>query len=452
MCSLDANENRDAQVFQDSAELTIPSSELHHLLQKFNSTEPTFTLLGPLDNWKQMITSIGPVFIYSAYYDQRFKNTQYVRIFAVAPMRTALKKTVRCVVQDTRGDSHQAIVPSTVRVLPENWGLPFAAHRFDCELPKDMKPEMVTLMETPREGKTITDLSVISPVVVQYPHLDPFLGDFALCVKPFHYAYDRAVWLVEFIEFYRIMGVQHFLFYNHTVGTNVQRVLEHYQKSNLLTVLPWDLPLRSQKDIRTEGIFAALNDCIFRTSHRFRYTVVVDLDEFIVPRNHNNYSSLMAFLDKPPYRHGSFVFRNAFFYMYWSNDTKASDFFQDKELPQVPYLLTLFKTQRLRLLHKIGVRSKYIVRPNLVIEAGNHMIWKFAAGKVHLSVSGTIALSHHYRICEYGGYECLKMASEVDRTAQKFATQLVPNVFKECRDIFPEHPECPEAPPLGSPW
>ncbi len=28
----------------------------------------------------------------------------------------------------------------------------------------------------------------------------------ALCLKPFHNRYNRAVWLVEFLEFYRMMG------------------------------------------------------------------------------------------------------------------------------------------------------------------------------------------------------------------------------------------------------
>lgn len=35
-----------------------------------------------------------------------------------------------------------------------------------------------------------------------------------------------------------------------------------------VNMLPWDLRMRSQKDIRTEGLFAALNDCVYRNMYR----------------------------------------------------------------------------------------------------------------------------------------------------------------------------------------
>ena len=36
------------------------------------------------------------------------------------------------------------------------------------------------------------------------------------------------------------------------------------QSLGLVTVLPWRLDMTSQKEIRTEGLFAALNDCLYR--------------------------------------------------------------------------------------------------------------------------------------------------------------------------------------------
>ncbi len=32
----------------------------------------------------------------------------------------------------------------------------------------------------------------------------------ALCLKPFHNGFDRAVWFVEFVEYYRLMGEGNF--------------------------------------------------------------------------------------------------------------------------------------------------------------------------------------------------------------------------------------------------
>lgn len=91
-----------------------------------------------------------------------------------------------------------------------------------------------------------------------------------------------------------LLGISHFTFYNHTLGPRASCVLKHYMAgdfgaagnnglSNLtqnvsqstyqpkatVSLLPWDLRMRSQKDIRTEGLFAALNDCLYRSMYRW---------------------------------------------------------------------------------------------------------------------------------------------------------------------------------------
>ena len=61
-----------------------------------------------------------------------------------------------------------------------------------------------------------------------------------------------------------------------------------------------------------------------------------------------------------------------------------------------------------------------------------------------------LALSHHYRICEFGGFDCLKKKSKTDNTAQRWGHQLVPRIKRVCEEIYGK--SCPPAPPLGSPW
>lgn len=85
------------------------------------------------------------------------------------------------------------------------------------------------------------------------------------------------------MEFNTILGASHFTFYNHTLGRRANCVLKHYMNRELtssdtsgkleyqratINVLPWDLRMRSQKEIRTEGLFAALNDCVYRNMYR----------------------------------------------------------------------------------------------------------------------------------------------------------------------------------------
>lgn len=92
--------------------------------------------------------------------------------------------------------------------------------------------------------------------------------------------------MLEYLEMNAILGVSHFTFYNHTIGPRAACVLQNYIEEGgttinstidgvtssytrpTVTLLQWDLRMRSQKEIRTEGLFAALNDCLYRSMYR----------------------------------------------------------------------------------------------------------------------------------------------------------------------------------------
>ena len=98
---------------------------------------------------------------------------------------------------------------------------------------------------------------------------------------------------MEFIELHRILGVDHFTFYNHTVGPEVGCILEDYTSRGLVTVLPWKLNMVSQREIRTEGLFAALNDCLYRSMYKYSHVILIDLDEFIIPKRNDTLPQLL---------------------------------------------------------------------------------------------------------------------------------------------------------------
>ena len=61
-----------------------------------------------------------------------------------------------------------------------------------------------------------------------------------------------------------IISPGRFTLYNDTVSDEVSCLLSHYIKQGIVVLLPWKLDMNSQKEIRTEGLFAALNDCLYR--------------------------------------------------------------------------------------------------------------------------------------------------------------------------------------------
>jgi len=63
-----------------------------------------------------------------------------------------------------------------------------------------------------------------------------------------------------------------------------------------------------------------------------------------------------------------------------------------------------------------------------VVEAGNHFIWEMIPGYNTLSVPPHIASLHHYRICEFGGNQCINTPSIVDKSINTFGQILAINV------------------------
>jgi hypothetical protein len=116
----------------------------------------------------------------------------------------------------------------------------------------------------------------------------------------------------------------------------------------------------------------------------------------------------------------AYSFQNAFFYLQWPDDPYVTTSQRITEAN----LITLRKTRRRSKLHPHKQRSKYVCRPRDVVETGNHFIWEFVPGHGSVNVPADAAILHHYRVCEFGGDDCVKTASVIDRTAYKYLDKL----------------------------
>ncbi|KAH7637473.1 heterotrimeric g protein alpha subunit b-like protein [Dermatophagoides farinae] len=270
----------------------------------------------------------------------------------------------------------------------------------------------------------------------------------AICVKPLHYYYNKTINLMEFIELNRLLGVKRFYFFNHTISSQVNHLLQLYQhyEPDLLNIFQWQLPIKSQTEIRTEGIFAALNDCLYRARYnRFRYVMFIDLDEFIMPNNHQNLIDLLHDVEQfYPNKIGAFSFRNGFFYLQYPDDNQ-----QQQQIGKSinndnlhHKLITLTKTWRKINLNIHKQRSKCIVLPENVVEMGNHFVWEFTYGKHTLNIDPKIAYLHHYRVCEFGGDNCINDSEHIiDRRAYYWAPSLLNNIHRRLQIFCDSMPQ-----------
>lgn len=90
--------------------------------------------------------------------------------------------------------------------------------------------------------------------------------------------------------------------------------------------------------------------------------------------------------------------------------------------------MTMKKTRRRVKLNPHKQRSKYIAKPKNVVEVGNHFVWQFFSNQNTLNVPPDIAILNHYRVCEFGGDDCVNLLSTVDRTLHRYRKALTCNI------------------------
>ena len=98
-------------------------------------------------------------------------------------------------------------------------------------------------------------------------------------------------YLKEWIEFHRIVGVEHFFLYDNGDSESSRKILKPYIEKGIVTYIPF--PEFPEKILRNTygGInFSrlsmqnlAMGDCVWNYSNRFKWLIKTDIDEFLYP-------------------------------------------------------------------------------------------------------------------------------------------------------------------------
>ena len=297
-------------------------------------------------------------FVYSAYYDARDTKKPVVRVIGVTRTKRSNKVMCRLYFDDKKVKAHplkfklvnttsttdkgshvQSFydVPAGISIIRENWNLKYSACFVTCptklsasnDTKEILVPESVSILPEETSNPKITNhLPVINFDNGGTGTYEVNKTDVGVCVKPIHFHYNKTLELIEFIELNKILGVSRFTLYNHTMSDEVSCVLNYYTKQEGTTsVMSWDLHVDSQTEIRTEGLFAALNDCLYRNMNDFRYLMLIDFDEFIIPHMNDTIPDMLEHLNSNrvltkngrklnhPKLTSSYSFQNAFFYL-----------------------------------------------------------------------------------------------------------------------------------------
>jgi hypothetical protein len=103
---------------------------------------------------------------------------------------------------------------------------------------------------------------------------------------------NEAMYLKEWIEYHRIIGIEHFFLYNNNSEDDYMSVLEPYIKDDVVTLVQWP---------HNQAQMQAYKDGVEQFSKETEWLSFIDIDEFVVPvTNENIYDFLKPFQKNRP--------------------------------------------------------------------------------------------------------------------------------------------------------
>ena len=257
-----------------------------------------------------------------------------------------------------------------------------------CPIPNygDAVPESVSIATNETCAKLENNLQVIPPRRKENESADwkeeksaDQRKTLAVCVKGMDYIdTDISNLLIEWIEFVKILGASHIFLYQFSIHPNMAKVVEYYTMEGYVTMVPITLPgdqpnrkrrrhrfLEEDKPVRQQNELLPLNDCLYRNIYSYKYILMMDIDEMIIPSKYVNWIDMLDDLESR--NNGSIIDAyKAPHVMFLPSERK------NRNLGTVPRYLTMMK--RLHRFAMIGPtrRGKSFYNTEKVLVVNNH--------------------------------------------------------------------------------
>lgn len=181
----------------------------------------------------------------------------------------------------------------------------------------------------------------------------------AVCLNPI---WDSKDWLLfaEFIEFYRLQGVEKIFIHYGGSGSSLREVLERYitEEDPLVHVTAWKEAVSCHSSTHCQ--MSMLQDCMFRTMFKYRWVLFTDLDELVLIDKGK--TRLRDFLNRRNYKNlDSIIFRLRVFARF-EGDPGAYAVFATNLRSYLPLERYAVHTSALA---PPGFGQKYICKPEL---------------------------------------------------------------------------------------
>ncbi len=104
---------------------------------------------------------------------------------------------------------------------------------------------------------------------------------------------DEAPFLKEWIEFHKLVGVQHFYLFNNCSTDNYASVLQPYINQGEVELIQWPYLAVSWENWLYKVQTDAYEDCILRSQGKVKWLALIDIDEFLTPISSDNVPDIL---------------------------------------------------------------------------------------------------------------------------------------------------------------
>ncbi|UYV64538.1 hypothetical protein LAZ67_3001139 [Cordylochernes scorpioides] len=349
----------------------------------------------------------GSFYLFGAYFDNRTRPRQ-VRL--VGMIDRIKPPPSYCLLWFSEMDAPVTSQSTYIYSWYKKWGnykdhilQPFI---ISCPLPArfaDLVPSSVSLVAKKCDQPT-NNLRVIHNV-------PPVKKDFAVCVKGLDFLHDDlSVRLVEWLELLRLLGADKVFLYELEVHPNISKVLQYYQKDSFVELTPISLPghqpnipgfrhlyLKSRMVSKRQNEIIPYNDCLYRNLNAYRYVVLLDIDEVIMPVRHNSWHELIQEVHRQAGNtsRSSYNVRN----VYFLDDLQDGEEMRHQAHEQgIPYYLHMLQhVYRSKNFTTPGSFVKCFHNTDSVVSLHNHFPLDCLGACTTFPIDTTLAQLQHYR-------------------------------------------------------
>ena len=363
-------------------------------------------------------------FMYSAFYDDRpsLGTLPVVRVIAVMEDTGSLEMLCALYYRATNRVQYVKVFKTDIGAGVHRHSKVFTEFILVCALYHEEIPDKVGLVTQP--GAQPEEM-----IPVEIPERPPQQFNFGLCMSVSYWKQDPHH-IVEWLEMLRILGVNGVTVYNNSLEQDAADVFLEYAKEGFVDFR------QSHNFMDDEGeltihmhMSPVINDCMYRSMFKYKWIIVTDWDELIIPRTVNTYHEMIEQINKFQVPQNKFsgkhyLFRNGYFFI----DIPGLDESQ-------PNLVTLQHRKRIPVSER-GYSVKSIIDPLSCTNMHNHYCWRrtdiYAVTDILIEVEPEYGVNQHYKRCHFDEFdnkigECKRLFKEAiqDDIMLRYKEQLI---------------------------